>query len=87
VGRDHACAQNIFGNVICWGGDNKYGQCDVPASVNDGTGNKYLDCGDGFSVVCKNDNRIIAWGLGLTGPIFTTPFEGSSVPTILELAD
>jgi hypothetical protein len=83
VGRDHACAQNRFGNVICWGGDNKYGQCDVPASVNDGTGNKYLDCGDGFSVVCKNDNRIIAWGLGLTGPFFTTPFEGSSVPTIL----
>jgi hypothetical protein len=86
VGKDHACAQNRFGNVICWGGYNQYGQCDVPASVNDGTGNKYLDCGDGFSVVCKNDNRIIAWGLGVTGPDTIFQLSGSSIPTVLDLA-
>jgi len=84
VGKDHACAENVFGQTICWG-NNKFGQCGVPPSVNDGTGNKYLDCGDSFTVVCKNDNRVIAWGLGLTGSSETVQLSGSSIPTELSI--
>lgn len=83
VGYNHNCAEDVFGNVSCWG-LNEYGQTNVPASVNDGTSNLILDCGQYFSVVQKTDGRIIAWGIGISGPSQSIPL-GNAAPTELEL--
>lgn len=83
VGYDHSCAEDVSGNITCWG-DNDYGQITVPSSVNDGTSNNILDCGQYFSTVLKNDGRLLVWGRATTGPA-QIPSLGYSIPTELEL--
>jgi hypothetical protein len=77
-GLNHSCAIDSFENVHCWG-DNTYNQCNVPPSVNDGTGNRDLICGNSWSMVWKSDGRLIAWGQGISYdniPLYsTTPKE------------
>jgi len=83
VGYDHNCAEDINGNIICWG-NNDYAQCSVPAEVNDGSANKIIDCGQYFTALLKQDGRLFLWGSGTTGS-GTINILGSSIPTTVIL--
>jgi len=83
VGYDHSCAEDVSGNIVCWG-NNNYGQVTVPSYINDGTPNQILDCSKYFSAVQKTDGRILIWGRAITGPAEIIDL-GNSVPTELTL--
>ena len=58
AGKNHTCALNSFGVVVCWG-DNSKGQCSVPTTLFDAV--DIYAKGD-TTVAIKRDGTLVMWG-------------------------
>jgi hypothetical protein len=58
AGSAHSVALRSDGSVVCWG-DNKFGQCTVPAGLGAVTA---VAAGDGHTLALLTTGQVVAWG-------------------------
>ena len=58
-GDSHSCALLNDNTVRCWG-DNSYGQCDVPDSIQGKVVS--ISCGSSHTIALLNNNAVTCWG-------------------------
>lgn len=61
AGHDHVVALSEDGILYAWGND-RLGQCDIPASANRGNTFVQIDAGAQFSAALTDEGRLYLWG-------------------------
>lgn len=64
VGGDFVVACLVDGVLRAWGGDNTYGQLNIPEDIGVV---KHISAGDGFVVATREDGTVVAWGRNDSG--------------------
>lgn len=59
VGNDFVVACLSDGKLLAWGGQNQYGQLNIPEDIGSP---KHVSAGNGFVVATMEDGTVVAWG-------------------------
>ncbi len=62
AGQDFSAALTMNGRVVVWGQPTDYGQCDVPAGLNEAGDVVDIECGTRHMLALKADGTVVAWG-------------------------